>query len=61
MGCLHGWFGSTADVIEDGNTIAGVDGDEHWRCQDEDALIAPERLVIDIVPGEPYAAGRRHR
>ena len=49
------------DVIEDGNTVAGVEGDEHWRCQHEDALVAPERLVVDIDPGDPYAAGGRRR
>jgi len=49
------------DVIADGNTISGLDGDEHWRCTHEDALVAPPRRVVDIDPGDPYAAGRRAR
>ena len=27
----------------------------------EDALVAPARRVLDIDPGDPYAAGRRAR
>jgi hypothetical protein len=49
------------DVIADGNTISGVSGDEPWRCQHEQALVAPARLVVDIDPGDPHAAGRRDR
>jgi hypothetical protein len=49
------------DVIADGNTISGLQGDEHWRCTHEDALVAPPRRVVDIDPGDPYAAGRRAR
>ncbi len=49
------------DVIGDGNTISGLEGDEHWRCEHEDALVPPARTVLDIDPGDPYAAGRRAR
>lgn len=49
------------DVIADGNTISGLQGDEHWRCVHEDALVPPARTVLDIDPGDPYAAGRRAR
>ena len=49
------------DVIADGNTISGLQGDEHWRCVHEDALVPPARRVLDIDPGDPYAAGRRAR
>jgi hypothetical protein len=49
------------DVIADGNTISGLEGDEHWRCTHEDALVAPVRRVVDVDPGDPYAAGRRAR
>ena len=47
------------DVIESGHTVSGVGDEEHWRCQREDALVAPDRLVLDIDPGEPFAAGKR--
>jgi len=46
-------------VIENGHTIAGIDGDSKWRCQIENALVPPEREVIDINPGTPFAAGNR--
>ena len=49
------------DVVEDGNTISGLDPDEHWPCHHEDALVAPPRRVLDVDPGDPYAAGRRAR
>lgn len=56
-----GYLLAEGDVIADGNTISGLTGDEHWRCAHEDALVLPERRVIDIDPGDPYAAGRRAR
>jgi hypothetical protein len=47
------------DVIEDGNTVAGVEPSSKWKCQHEDSLAAPERVVLDLNPGRPYAAGNR--
>ena len=49
----------TGDVIDDGDTVSGLEGTEHWRSRHEDALVGPPRRVIDVDPGEPYAAGRR--
>lgn len=49
------------DVIEDGNTIAGIAGNERWRCRHEMALLGPERVVLDIDVGDPHAAGQRDR
>lgn len=67
-GALAGLLYATAsylldagDVIADGNTVPGPEGDEHWRCEHEDALVAPARTVLDVDPGDPYAAGRRAR
>ena len=67
-GALAGLLYATAsylleagDVIADGHTISGPDGDEHWLCHHEDSLVAPPRRVVDIDPGDPYAAGRRAR
>ena len=45
--------------IESGHTVSGPKGDERWRVQHEEALVAPDRLVLDIDPGPPYAAGAR--
>lgn len=47
------------DVLEDGNTVPGVDPKSKWRCRHEDALLEPMRLVIDLDPGKRYTAGKR--
>jgi len=47
------------DVIEDGHTVPGLRDAEKWRCQHESALVGPERIVLDLNPGPPYAAGGR--
>lgn len=47
------------DVIADGHTVAGLSPGQKWKCQGEASLIGPERQVIDLNPGPPYAAGTR--
>jgi uncharacterized protein DUF4261 len=47
------------DVIEDGHTIDGVDKKSRWTCRQEDSLVDPQRVVLDIDPGQPFAAGSR--
>jgi uncharacterized protein DUF4261 len=47
------------DVVEDGHTIAGIPSTEKWRCQHEESLVPPERVVLDLNPGYPFAAGTR--
>lgn len=47
------------DIIDDGNTIQGITKDDKWKCQHEESLAEPKRMVIDINPGFPYAAGGR--
>jgi hypothetical protein len=49
------------DCINDGETIQGINPDDKWRCQHEDALVGPKRLVLDLDPGDPFAAGQRQR
>jgi hypothetical protein len=49
------------DVIEDGNTISGTDGEGRYVCHREASLLDPARLVVDVDLGEPYAAGNRDR
>jgi hypothetical protein len=49
------------DVIEDGNTISGTDGQGRYVCRREASLVEPTRLVIDVDLGDPWAAGRRDR
>jgi len=49
------------DVIHDGDTIEGIEPGEKWRCLQEEALIPPDRLVIDLDPGDDHAAGERFR
>ena len=48
------------DVIQNGHTIQGLDESQKWKCQYEDALIAPQRVVLDFDAGI-YAAGNRSR
>jgi hypothetical protein len=47
------------DVIGDGDTMEGLEPGQRWRCQHEEALIPPERPVIDLDPGDDHAAGER--
>ena len=42
-------------ALDNGDTV----GDERWRVQFEQAMVGPERIVLDIDPGAPYAAGER--
>jgi len=49
------------DVIRDGDTIEGIEPGEKWQCLQEEALIPPNRLVIDLDPGDDRAAGERFR
>lgn len=49
--------------MTDGDTIDGIRNgmivqDIQWKCQYEDALIQPARIVMDVCMGE-YAAGNR--
>ena len=48
------------DVIESGQTIAGISQDEMWQCQHEDSLLEPNRQLIDVNPGTEFAAGERN-
>jgi hypothetical protein len=47
------------DVIEDGHTIDGIEPGQQWRCQHEMSLVGPRRMVLDVDPGPPFAAGNR--
>jgi hypothetical protein len=47
------------DVIGDGHTIQGITPAQKWRCQHEDALVPPARVVLDVNPEAPHAAGTR--
>jgi len=47
------------DVIEDGHTVDGVDKKSLWKCRREKSLLDPQREVLDIDPGQPFAAGTR--
>jgi Domain of unknown function (DUF4261) len=47
------------DVIDDGHTVDGVDKKSRWTLRHEDSLIEPQRVVLDVDPGQPFAAGNR--
>ncbi|MFO0884305.1 MAG: DUF4261 domain-containing protein [Pirellulales bacterium] len=46
-------------VVESGNTVAGIEEGQRWKCQFENSLASPDREVLDLDPGPPYAAGGR--
>jgi hypothetical protein len=57
-GFLHGvarYLFGQGPVIEEGDTVPGSDG-APWLCRYEEALVAPERVVIDIEPSRPFSA-----
>jgi hypothetical protein len=45
--------------IESGHTVSGPGGEGRWTLRIEDSLVDPDRVVFDVDPGPPYAAGRR--
>ncbi len=47
------------DIINDGETVEGVERGQKWVCRHEQALVPPEREVLDINPGKSFAAGGR--
>jgi hypothetical protein len=47
------------DVIENGHTVEGIAAGSKWRCQHEEAMRKPSRVVLDLDPGSPHAAGDR--
>jgi hypothetical protein len=46
-------------VIESGQTVEGTEPGSKWRCQFENSLLEPKRVVLDLNPGAPYGAGNR--
>lgn len=38
------------DVIENGNTLEGLDKGSKWKCERLESLVAPERIVINVIP-----------
>jgi len=47
------------DVIDNGHTVQGLQPEDHWMCLHEMSLLEPQRLVLDIDPGPPFAAVER--
>jgi len=46
-------------VVDTGQTVAGTVPDSEWGCQFEKSLVDPNREILDLNPGPPYAAGGR--
>jgi hypothetical protein len=42
-------------ALENGDTV----GEARWRVQFEQAMVGPQRIVLDVNPGAPHAAGDR--
>jgi hypothetical protein len=49
----------SGDVIKDHHTVAGVGPASKWTCQHQQSLAKPDRVVIDLNPRSPFAAGNR--
>jgi len=47
------------DALDDMETIEGISKNDKWKCQHEVALIAPERVVLDINPGKEFSSESR--
>lgn len=47
------------DVVQDGHTVPGVTPISRWTAQHEDSLVEPTRMVLDLCPEPPHAAGGR--
>ncbi len=45
-------------VIESGHTVPGIGLNARMGCRFEDSLLGPDRPVIDLDPGPPFAAGK---
>lgn len=61
-GVLHGTacqMFERGNVWRDGHRVRGIQGDERWQCLHEASLAKPDRIVVDLNPGAPYAAGNR--
>jgi hypothetical protein len=53
------YIAENGPVIKSGETVEGIEQSSKWRCQFENSLLEPKREVLDLDPGEPYAAGNR--
>lgn len=56
---VGGYLLDQGDVIDDGHTVAGIPADSKWRCRHEMAIVAPERLVLDVDPGAEFSTRNR--
>jgi hypothetical protein len=43
--------------FENGHTVEGLD-EQPWQVQFENALVGPDRMVLDLNPGPPFAVRR---
>lgn len=46
-------------VIESGHTVEGCEPGSSWICQFENSFLEPQRELLDLNPGPPFAAGNR--
>lgn len=38
------------DIIENGNTLEGIESGSKWKCERKIATLSPERVVINVLP-----------
>lgn len=47
------------EALDDIEVIEGISENDKWECQHEVALVAPERVVLDINPGKEFSSESR--
>ncbi|PRR80801.1 DUF4261 domain-containing protein [Clostridium vincentii] len=47
------------EALDDIEAIEGISENDKWECQHEGALVAPERVVLDINPGKEFSSESR--
>lgn len=56
---LAGYLLERGPVVDSGHTVRGLEDDQLWLCQREQAMVGPEREVVDVQPHLPHAGGQR--
>ena len=44
-------------VIKEGHTLQEPESESAWICRFQESILTPRRVVLDLDPGPPYAAG----
>ena len=48
-------------IVESGHTIEGIDSGSRWKCQLEESMVPPKRMLMDLAPGTEASGGGRKK